>query len=76
MKSAIGKIIAIRGVVVDVEFASENTPSVYEALTVNISPSNILTLEVEAILGDGKVRCVAMGTTYGLKRGSEVRANG
>lgn len=66
-----GKIIAIRGVVVDVEFKKDETPKVYDALILS-SKDKKLTLEVEAVLGLGKVRTVAMGDVYGLKRGMKV----
>lgn len=71
-----GKIIEIRGVVVDVQFDAESTPKVYEALTVSLEKDTQLVLEVEAIMGDGRVRTVAMGSTQGLKRGLEVTATG
>lgn len=67
-----GKIISIRGVVVDIEFNEEETPRVYDALWVEKSPQERLVFEVEAVLGWGVVRTVAMGDTYGLKRGMEV----
>jgi len=66
-----GKIIAIRGVVVDVEFAKDCTPQIYHALQVNYKDKNLI-LEVEAVLEPGKVRCIAMGDTYGLKKGLSV----
>jgi F-type H+-transporting ATPase subunit beta len=66
-----GTILSIRGVVVDVQFPEDQTPKVYDALTVALS-KEILTLEVEAILSPGVVRTVAMGTTYGLKVGMDV----
>ena len=64
-----GKIIEIRGVVIDLQFPPEYTPKVYDALLVEVEKDNTLTLEVEAILGDGRVRAVAMGDTNGLRRG-------
>lgn len=67
-----GKIIAIRGVVVDVAFNVVKTPKVYEALSVGRGHGDELILEVEAVLGEGRVRCVAMGETYGLRRGMNV----
>ncbi len=71
-----GKIIAVRGVVVDVEFPEKETPQIYEALTLEIvtpdKKKKTLILEVEAILGEGLVRAVAMGEVYGLKRGTVV----
>lgn len=62
------KIIQILGPVIDVEF-EEETPQILSALLVK---RNNLILEVEQDLGEGKVRCLAMGPTEGLKRGDEV----
>ncbi len=70
-----GKVVAIRGVVVDVEFEEKNTPEVYEALVASVDKKDVV-LEVQAIIGEGRVRAVAMDATYGLKRGSEVKRTG
>lgn len=67
-----GKIVEIRGVVVDVEFPEDKVPRVYDALKVKTKNGQSLTLEVEVILGEGRVRTVAIGSTYGLKRGLKV----
>jgi F-type H+-transporting ATPase subunit beta len=67
-----GKIVEIRGVVVDVVFAEDKTPKVYDALIAETKKAGKLVLEVEAILGGGRVRAVTMGSAYGLKRGSKV----
>ncbi len=73
-----GKIIAIRGVVVDVEFPEDKTPKVYDALVLSSSAKATedkgieLTFEVEAILDQGIVRTVVMGNVYGLRRGTKV----
>jgi F-type H+-transporting ATPase subunit beta len=64
-----GKIVQIIGAVVDVEFARENLPKVYDALNVE---GKGLVLEVQQQLGDGVVRTIAMGTTDGLSRGLTV----
>lgn len=72
---ATGKISAIRGVVVDVDFAEEEIPEIYEALTV-AAEAGQLVLEVQQHLGDGLVRTVAMGSTDGLPRGLDVVATG
>lgn len=64
-----GKIVQIIGAVVDVEFARENLPKVYDALNVE---SNGLVLEVQQQIGDGVVRTIAMGSTDGLSRGLTV----
>ena len=61
-----GTVIQIIGAVIDVEFEKDNIPKVYEALTID---GLEIVLEVQQQLGDGVVRCIAMGTTEGLKRG-------
>lgn len=61
-----GKIIEIIGAVVDVEFAPQDIPRIYDALTV---PDAHLVLEVQQQVGDGVVRTIAMGSTEGLRRG-------
>ena len=60
-----GKIVQVIGAVIDVEFPRNQMPKVYDALTVDETG---LTLEVQQQLGDGVVRTIAMGSTYGLKR--------
>ena len=64
-----GQIVEIIGAVVDVEFAREDVPNVYDALIVN---DKNLTLEVQQELGDGIVRTIAMGASDGLQRGLSV----
>jgi len=64
-----GKVVEIIGAVIDVEFPRDSIPKVYDALKIE---SAGLTLEVQAQLGDGVVRAIAMGSTEGLKRGLEV----
>ncbi|MEJ2515469.1 MAG: F0F1 ATP synthase subunit beta [Gammaproteobacteria bacterium] len=68
-----GKIVQVIGAVVDVEFPRETLPKVYEALKIKETG---LTLEVQQQLGDGVVRCIAMGASEGLKRGLDVTATG
>ncbi|MFQ3245745.1 MAG: F-type H+-transporting ATPase subunit beta [Chitinophagales bacterium] len=68
-----GNIVEIIGAVVDVQFAADAVPNIYDALLVT---SADLTMEVQAQLGDGIVRTIAMGATEGLKRGLEVSNTG
>jgi F-type H+-transporting ATPase subunit beta len=68
-----GKVVEIIGAVIDVEFPRDSIPKVYDALRIE---SAGLTLEVQAQLGDGIVRAIAMGSTEGLKRGLEVTNTG
>ena len=65
---ATGKIVQIIGAVIDVEFPQDAVPKVYDALKVETG----LTLEVQQQLGGGVVRCIALGTSDGLKRGLKV----
>tara|TARA_S200000501_G_scaffold8944_1_gene8074 strand:+ start:13280 stop:14656 length:1377 start_codon:yes stop_codon:yes gene_type:complete len=64
-----GKIVQVIGAVVDVEFAKDSIPQIYDALKVDEAD---LTLEVQQQLGDGIVRTIAMGTSDGVKRGFDV----
>ena len=73
--TAEGKITQIIGAVIDVEFPREAIPNVYEALKLEDSGRE-LTLEVQQQLGDGVVRCIAMGVSEGLKRGLAVQSTG
>ena len=68
-----GKIVQIIGAVMDVEFPREAIPKVYDALRL---ADGSLTLEVQQQLGDGVVRCIAMGTTDGVRRGMGVNNTG
>lgn len=68
-----GNIIEIIGAVVDVQFPREAIPKVYDALTI---ADGGLTLEVQQQMGDGVVRCIAMGSSDGLRRGLDVTNTG
>ena len=68
-----GSIVQVIGAVVDVEFARDAMPKVYDALTVD---NTEITLEVQQQLGDCVVRTIALGSTDGLKRGIPVSNTG
>ncbi|MFW5969645.1 MAG: F0F1 ATP synthase subunit beta [Halofilum sp. (in: g-proteobacteria)] len=68
-----GTIVSVIGAVIDVEFPRDEVPKVYDALTVDDWG---LVLEVQGQLGDGVVRCIAMGSSDGLRRGMGVSASG
>jgi F-type H+-transporting ATPase subunit beta len=71
----IGTVVRIVGPVVDVEFAADAIPAIYNALTVsNETPIGKMdvVLEVEMHLPGNQVRTVAMSSTDGLQRGIEV----
>ena len=69
MKQATGKIVQVNGSVIDVQFPTDDLPSIYEALEVIRSDDDYLIIEVEILLENGIARCIAMGVTDGLKRG-------
>src|SRR5436190_7860586 len=76
-----GTIVQCIGAVVDVEFPRNAMPRIYDALTLeNTGDGGLaekgLTLEVEQQLGDGVVRCIALGSSDGLRRGMKVAATG
>ena len=76
MTEGSGRIIEIKGGVIDAEFPVNDLPNIYEALIVKREDGEDLVLEVENHLGAGEVRCVAMGPTPGLRRGMAVSATG
>ena len=71
-----GKISQVMGAVVDVVFEQGHLPDIYNALTVDRQDEAQLVLEVAQHLGDSAVRTVAMDSTDGLVRGTEVVDSG
>ena len=70
-----GKVLQILGAVIDVEFADGHLPELNNALLIQGGgeKGNInLTLEVAQHLGNNTVKCIAMDTTDGLRRGETV----
>src|SRR5512136_472019 len=67
-KTSYGQVVAVRGAVVDVEFAPDELPEIYDALEI-ARDGRKLVLEVQQHLGDNTVRTVAMDATDGLARG-------
>lgn len=68
MSNKDGKVLQIQGSVVDVAFPEGVEPAIYEALTVEREADTPLILEVEKLLENNLVRCVAMDSTDGLQR--------
>ncbi len=76
-----GTIVQTIGAVIDIEFPREDMPGIYDALLLEEGTENALvekglTFEVEQQLGDGVVRCIALGSSDGLRRGMKVKATG
>ena len=72
---ATGKVVQIIGTVVDVEFAPDQLPSLFDALTLD-NAGGQLVLEVQQHIGNNWVRCLALGATEGLARGVDVEDTG
>jgi len=70
-----GRIVQVKGAVVDVEFPPEHLPEIYNALHISVGDRRLV-LEVEQQLPNSWVRCVAMDTTDGLQRGMPVANTG
>jgi F-type H+-transporting ATPase subunit beta len=68
--ASVGRVIAITGPVVDIEFPAGKQPAIYNAVVLH-SPSGDITCEVQQHLGNNWVRTVAMTATDGLARGIE-----
>ncbi|MCL2938568.1 MAG: F0F1 ATP synthase subunit beta [Trichodesmium sp. St15_bin1_1] len=75
-KTNIGYITQVIGPVVDVKFPPGKLPEIYNALTIagknEAGQTMSVTCEVQQLLGDNRVRAVAMSATDGLVRGMEV----
>ena len=64
-----GLITQIIGPVIDVEFQAGNLPEIYDALEIYTEDGTKIVAEVQQLLGENKVRSVAMSSTDGLQRG-------
>ena len=72
---ATGRIARVIGPVVDVEFPADAIPSIYNALTTEITlngETKTITFEVALHLGDNVIRAIALQATDGLVRGTNV----
>ena len=76
----LGQVIQVLGPVIDVEFVTEELPPINTALKLTnplISEATWnLTIEVAQQIGSKRVRCIAMDTTDGIKRGEKVLDTG
>ncbi len=78
MAQNIGKIIQIIGPVVDVSFEREGgeLPAINNALIVTREGKENLVIECQQHIGENTIRCVAMDSTDGLRRGLDVTSLG
>lgn len=74
-ETAKGTVSQVMGPVVDIRFEEGSLPAIYNALTMP-NGDKTLTVEVAQHIGDNTVRCIAMSSTDGLKRGVPVTDTG
>src|SRR4051812_29210901 len=77
--AGVGRIARVTGPVVDVEFAAEQMPEIFNALHVDRTlgeETATVTLEVAQHIGDNMVRCISLAPADGLVRGAEVTDTG
>jgi ATP synthase F1, beta subunit len=72
----VGRISQVIGAVLDIKFKKDHLPHINEAILIKTEDNKTLTVEVAQHLGDDVVRCIAMDTTDGLRRGMEALATG
>ncbi len=70
-----GKIVQVIGTVVDAEFPADDLPGIHNALELDLAGQRLV-LEVEQQIGNNWVRCLALGPTEGLARGTVVKDTG
>ena len=75
MSENLGTVTQVIGPVIDVSFegGKDNIPPIYSALKVERDNGEELILEVEQHIGEDIVRCVAMESTDGVRRGVKVK---
>jgi F-type H+-transporting ATPase subunit beta len=74
-----GRIVAIAGPVVDVEFPPGHLPEINHAVEMEVDDEGIktrITAEVAQQIGEGRVRCICLRPTDGLRRGTVVTSTG
>ncbi len=74
-----GRVVAIAGPVVDVEFPPDAIPELNSALEIDVQLEGetvTITAEVAQQIGNSRVRVIAMKATDGLTRGTPVRNTG
>ncbi len=75
----VGRVVAIAGPVIDVEYPKDSLPEINQALEFDVEVdgrTQTIMAEVAQQIGRGRVRAIAMRATDGLSRGTEVRSLG
>ena len=71
----IGKIVQVIGPVVDIKFEEGELPKLNDAIEIDNHGARLV-VEVAQHMGDNVVKCIAMDSTDGLKRGQEAKNTG
>ena len=66
----VGKIVQVIGAVLDIKFSGGHMPALNNAIEIHNGDRKIV-VEVSKHLGDDVVKCIAMSSTDGLKRGMD-----
>lgn len=72
----VGRVVAIRGAVIDIAFEPGHLPAIEEAVVIDDAVQKTVVAEVQAHLDQSTVRTIALQATTGLRRGDAVRASG
>src|SRR5579875_422083 len=75
-KTQDGRVVAIAGPVVDVEFPPDSLPELNAAVEMEVElegQRTKVTAEVALQIGEGRARCICLKPTDGLRRGTPVR---
>ena len=75
-RTVTGKVVQVVGPVIDAQFSAAEVPDILDALTIKRENTNDLMLEVQQHLGENRVRAIAMDSTDGVTRGTEVLSEG
>jgi F-type H+-transporting ATPase subunit beta len=77
--TGVGRVARVIGPVVDVEFAADEMPGIYNALLIEIGEGEsvrTITAEVALHVGDNIVRAISLKPTDGMRRGAKVTDTG
>jgi F-type H+-transporting ATPase subunit beta len=67
-RGATGSVVQVIGPVIDVEFPPDQLPEIYNAVSIDVDGQPLI-VETQQHLGNDWVRCVAMSSTDGIRRG-------
>ena len=66
-QGVVGHIIRVVGPIVDAEFPNGQLPNIFDAVEIPLGDGGVLVCEVQQLLGNDRVRTIAMSTTEGRR---------